>query len=220
MSSDSRKRGKNVSALSVCVFVCLGMCVLGARACPFVSAAARVCDSNGLKWGIRACKWSHLNLGPSPPLSQRTPYSLFRAPLWHQPYGGKALQGFGLKWCTVDCTKSSTSDLNNLSSLDISTANLRQASRALNTIHRAAWALSITFWRTVQYCGIPGTGYFQTAFAALQQLTISQHGSSSPDRLWLRILISLLAVSLPLRQSILNVLAAERATMSSVANHI
>jgi len=49
MSSDSRKRGKNVSALSVCVFVCLGMCVLGARACPFVSAAARVCDSNGLK---------------------------------------------------------------------------------------------------------------------------------------------------------------------------
>lgn len=46
MSSDSRKKGKNVSVLSV--FVCLRICVR-VRACPFVSVAARVCDSNGFK---------------------------------------------------------------------------------------------------------------------------------------------------------------------------
>lgn len=158
-----------------------------------------------------------------PPLSRRTPYSLFRAPLWHQPYGGNALWGFGHKWCTIDYTESSRFALYNLSSSEISTTNLQQAPclmQTLNITHRPAWALSITFWRSVQYRGIPGIRCFQTAFAALEQLTISQHGSSSPDRLWLRILISLLAVSLPLRQSILNVLALERATMSSAANHI
>lgn len=202
--------------------MCLGICVR-VCACPFVAVAARVCDSNGLKWGIHICKWSHLNLGPFPHVSQRTPYSLFRAPLWHQPYGGKALWGFGLKWFTIDYKESSWFALYNLSSLEISTTNLQQAPcliQALSRTHHPAWALSITFWRSVQYCGIPGIRCFQTAFAALEQLTISQHGFSSPDRLWLRILISLQAVSLSLRQSILNVLAVERATMSSAANHI
>ncbi len=202
--------------------MCPGICVR-VRACPFLPVAARVCDSNGFKWGIHACKWSHLNLGPFPPPSQRTPYSLFRAPLWHQPYGGKALWGRGLKWCTIDYKESSRFALYNLSSLEISTTNLQQAPclmQTLNITRRPAWVLSISFWRSVQYCGIPGIRRFQTAFAALEQLTISQHGSSSPDRLWLRILIYLLAVSLPLRQSILNVLAVGRATMSSAANHI
>lgn len=113
--------------------------------------------------------------------------------------------------------------LYNLSSLEISTTNLQQAPCLIQTLditHRPAWELSIAFWRSVQYRGIPGIRCFQTAFATLEQLTISQHGSSSPDRLWLRILIAPQAVSLPLRQSILNVLAVERATMSSAANHI
>lgn len=43
--------------------------------------------------------------------------------------------------------------------------------------------------RCVQYCGIPGIRHFQTALAALERLTGSQHGSSSSDRLRLRILI-------------------------------
>lgn len=46
MSSDSRKRGKNVSVLSVCICA-LGTLCVRVRACPSVSA--RVCDSNGLK---------------------------------------------------------------------------------------------------------------------------------------------------------------------------
>lgn len=49
MSSDSRKRGKNVSVLSVCICVPAWEICVRVRACPFVSVAARVCDSNGLK---------------------------------------------------------------------------------------------------------------------------------------------------------------------------
>lgn len=89
--------------------------------------------------------------------------------------------------------------------------------------------------RCVQYCGIPGIRHFQTALAALERLTGSQHGSSSSDSLRLRILIpppsSLLPpkpypatpptpLPPPPRRSILKVLAVERATMSSEANHI
>lgn len=52
----------------VCLVICVRVHALRPR-----SAAARVCDSNGLKRGIQACKWSHLNLGPFPTYLQGHP---------------------------------------------------------------------------------------------------------------------------------------------------
>lgn len=104
------------------------------------------------------------------------------------------------KRCPIDFKESFSFALYNLSSLLISSTNLQQAPCLMQTLcitYRPAWALSITFWRIVQFCGIPGIRCIHTVFAALEQLAISQHGSSSPDRHWLRILILLRAASLP-----------------------
>lgn len=131
MFSDSRNREE-------CVCVCSRVFARRSSLCtcafPLVFVCACVCDSNGLKWGIHTCKWSHLNLGPFSPLSQRAPYSLFRALLWHQPYGGKALWGSGLKCCTIDYEESSRFALYNLPSLEISTTNLQQAPCLIQTL--------------------------------------------------------------------------------------
>lgn len=116
------------------------------------------------------------------------------------PSGGRALLGIALKRCPIDFKESFSFALYNLSSLVISSTNLQQDPCLMQTLcitYRPAWALSIIFWRIVQFCGIPGIRCFHRVFAALEQLTISQHGSSSPDRHWLRILIPPRAASLP-----------------------
>lgn len=122
MSSHSREKRRE---MCLCIWVCLGICVRVYAPRP-VSAAARVCDSNGFKWGIQACKWSHLNLGPFPTYLQGF-YSVFRAPFWHNSYGDKTQWGSGLEWYTIDYKESSGFALYNLWSSEISTTNLQQA---------------------------------------------------------------------------------------------
>lgn len=178
--------------LSVCAgkFVCMSMCVCSGRSARFKWAQVR--DSR--------MQMKPLKSGSFPLYLKGHPFLYLEHHFDISPTEARPLWGFGLKWCTIEYKESSRFALYNLSSLEISTANLQQAPCLMQTLsvtYRPAWALSITFWRRVQYRGIPGIRCFQTAFAALEQLTISQHGSSSPDRLWLRILISLLAVSLP-----------------------
>lgn len=157
-----------------------------------------------------------LKSGWPPSISEDTLFLYLELHFWRQP--------FGLEWYTIVYKDSSRFDLYNPPSSDISTTNLQKAPCLMQTLNiNHLHSLSIKhylFEELFNIAGFPAFGTSQTALAASDQLTASQHGSSSPDRLWLRILISTLAASLPLRQSILNVLAAERATMSSAANHI
>lgn len=151
MSSDCRKKKGGGCVCAKCVYSCAGEFVWGCAQVHLCLLQACVCDSNGFKWGIHACKWRHLNLCP-PPLKGH-PILYLEHHFDISPMEARALWGFGLKWCTIDHKESSRFALYNLSSLEISTTNLQQAPclmQTLNITHRRARALSITFWRSVQ----------------------------------------------------------------------